>query len=125
MAGFPTTLYRRGTELHTPVVADLEEIIAQDPTIRSQYDGGYVQTRARFTNIKRRWNVHYTMMSQTNKNTIRTFEAARKVGAESFSWTNPENGNSYTVRFLEPVVYRPINNMGYLYWDITFILEQV
>lgn len=124
MATFPT--FTRHTGLaHTPEVGSLNSEVAHNPTVRSLSDGGYVKTRARFTRISRRWNVRFAWMSQTNKNTLKTFEDARLVGSESFTWTNPEDSTAYTVRFLEPVRYIPIANTNYLWWNVEFTLEQV
>ncbi|MCW4050353.1 MAG: hypothetical protein NWE89_11530 [Candidatus Bathyarchaeota archaeon] len=124
MAAFPT-LYIHGTLVHTPVVGRFEDTMAQNPTIRSQFEGGYVQTRSRFTRIARRWTVSYRGMSQANKNTLRTFENARRAGSELFTWTNPEDSTSYNVRFLEPVIYTPWEHTNFLQWNIDFVLEQV
>jgi len=124
MATFPT-LYRRGTEVHNPVVGDFDDTMAHDPAIRSLSEGGYVKSRARFTRISRRWTIRYDWMSQANKDTLKTFEDARGAGAEDFTWTNPENDTNYTVRFLELVRYVAHPNTNFLWWIVEFILEEV
>ena len=124
MATFPT-IYVHGTTVQTPVVGDLTDSISQNPTIRSQFDGGYSATRARYTRIARMWNVTFRGVSKANKNTIKAFEDARLVGSESFSWTNPENSTSYTVRFMGPVSYTPWQHANYARFDISFVLEVV
>jgi len=124
MATFPP-ITRRGTETHNPVVGVFDSTMAQDPVIRSQLDGGYVQTRARFTRITRRWTVRYEWMTKANKNTIKTFEDARSGGADSFTWTNPEDSTLYKVRFFEPIRYTPHANANFLWWMVEFVLEQV
>lgn len=124
MADFPT-IYRHGTLVQNPVVGDMDSTMAHDPTIRSTSEGGFVTSRARFTRISRRWAVRYEWMSQTNKNTIRTFENARCAGADYFNWTNPEDSTVYVVRFLEPIRYIPHANANFLWWTIEFTLEQV
>ena len=122
MASFPTILRRVGLT-QTPIVN--EEIAAFDPTVRSQYEGGYVSSRSRFTRIPRRWDVKYEWMTTVNKGTLQTFEEARGVGSESFTWTNPMDSTSYTVRFLEPVRYTPTLLTNFQYWTVEFILEEV
>ena len=124
MAAFPT-LYRHGTEVQNPVVEDFVDTMAIDPAIRSQSEGGYVTSRARFSRIVRKWTVKYDWMSQTNKNTVKTFEDARVGGADSFTWTNPENKTAYTVRFFEPVRYTAKPNANFMWWMVEFIVEQV
>ena len=60
-----------------------------------------------------------------NKNTIKAFEDARVGGADSFTWTNPENNTAYTVRFFELVRYTPKPNANFLWWMVEFVVEQV
>ena len=124
MATFPT-IYRRGTMVQQPVVGDMDSTMAHDPAIRSQSEGGYVTSRARFTRISRRWTIRYEWMSRTNKNTILAFEDARCAGAEAFTWTNPVDSTTHNVRFLEPIRYTPHANTNFLWWTVEFILEEV
>ena len=124
MAAFPT-VYVHGTLIHTPVVSSFDDGMAHNPTIRSLSDGGYVTSRARFTRITRKWTVKYEGLTQANKNTIRTFEDARVGGSESFTWLNPEDSATYTVRFFEPVLYTPWPHVNFIRWRVEFILEQV
>jgi len=125
MATFPT-LYRRGTELHSPVVGEFEDTMAHDPAIRSQSEGGYVTSRARFTRIPHKWIVNYTWMSQTNKDTLKAFVDDTVVGgSDSFTWTNPEDSTDYDVRFLGLVRYIPHPHTNFLWWMVEFVLEEV
>lgn len=125
MATFPT-LYRHGTEIHHPVVSELTNELAHDPTIRSNMGGGYVTSRAAFTRLTDKWHVKYEHLSQANKNTIKTFERSTVVaGSASFTWTNPENDTAYTVRILGTVRYIPHEHMNWLWWTVEFDLEQV
>ncbi len=124
MAAFPT-LTRRGTELHNPVVGDFDDTMAHDPTIRSQSEGGYVTSRARFTRTPRKWTVKYTWLTQANKDVVKAFEDARSGGADRFTWTNPEDDTAYTVRFLGLVMYRAHPNTNFLWWMADFVLEEV
>ena len=124
MATFPT-IYRRGTEIHNPVVGTFENTMAHDPAIRSQSEGGYVTSRARFTRIPRKWPVNYTWLTKANKDMIKDFEDARVGGSDSFTWTNPEDDTAYTVRFLGLVKYTAHSNTNFLWWIVEFILEEV
>uniref|UniRef100_A0A6M3K0L1 Tail protein n=1 Tax=viral metagenome TaxID=1070528 RepID=A0A6M3K0L1_9ZZZZ len=123
MATFPT-VYVTGTLAHQPQVSGFSDRIAQDPTIRSPKDAGYVKTRTRFTRYPRSWDVVFNALSTTNKNTILAFEEARGVGGESFTWAHPD-GTSYTVRFAGVVQYRPWEETNYGFWVLEFTLEEV
>ena len=106
-------------------MGDFDDTMAHDPAIRSISEGGYVTSRARFTRIPRKWTVKYNWLTQTNKNTVKTFEDARKAGSDSFTWTNPENNTSYTVRFLGLIRYAAHPHTNFLFWMVDFILEEV
>ena len=124
MAAFPT-ITRRGSELHNPVVGDFDDTMAHNPAIRSQSEGGYVTSRARFTRISRKWTVHYKWLTTANKDTIKSFEEARRGGSESFTWLNPADTTTYTVRFLDLAMYRAHDKAGLKWWMAEFVLEEV
>lgn len=125
MANFPT-FTRRGTETHNPVVGELSNVLAHDPTVRSLSEGGYVTSRARFTRMTNQWNIVYRWLSQANKNTLKTFvEGTSLGGSESFSWINPEDSVTYTVRFLGEIKYTPHDKANALWWIVEFVLEEV
>mgnify|MGYP001578067759 CR=1 FL=1 len=107
-----------------PSVEGWEEEAASDPTIRSETEGGYTQTRPRFTRIRGKWTIQYTTMTLADKNTMKTFERTTVIGgSNSFTWTNPADSTQYTVRFLGTVKYKMHINKNY--WDISFVLEEV
>ncbi len=121
---FPV-IYVHGTLIHTPVVGELEDSIAQDPTIRNNFDGGYIRTRAKFTRIVRTWKIIYEGLSKANKNTLEAYENTQLAGSNSFSWTNPEDGVAYAVRYVGLARYIPWPNTNFLRWNAEFLLEQV
>ncbi len=124
MATFPL-LYRRGTEIHNPIVGEFEDEIAHDPTIRSLSEGGYVKSRARFTRIAHKWTIRYDWLSQANKNTLKTFVDDTVVGgSDSFTWPNPEDSVDYVTRFLGAVRYRAHPDANFLFWMVEFVLEE-
>jgi len=77
-----------------------------DPTLRNDCENGKVLTRAKYTSVPKKWAFNYTQLSNTDKELIDVFEKTTvKYGADSFSWTNPIDNITYTVRFTKPVVY--------------------
>jgi len=118
MANFPT-FTENGVDIPPsyPLVEQLE-----DSTIRSKFDGGYVQTRARYTRIRKTWKISYLNLSNTNKNTLITFLNTINGGADSFTWVNPVDTLSYSVRFVVPPLcsHHLIDR-----WDVSFSLEQI
>lgn len=97
----------------------------EDPTIRSDFEGGYQHTRPRNTRVRRKFTVQYHNLPETDKsgsNKLDDFVATVKFGADSFTWTHPDTGTSYTVRFAQIPAYQTIFKDRY---DCEFILLEV
>lgn len=110
----------------TPSLSAWEETRAQDPTIRSQKEGGYISTRPRFTRAPKKWKIAYqggNALSAADKATLQTFEGSVNVGAAMFVWTNPTNSTAYNVRLAGPIIFKPTTST--IYWEASFDLEQV
>lgn len=106
-----------------PSVEGWDEGIAFDPTIKSQTEGGYKQTRPRFTRMPDGWKIAYRALPTADKTTLRTFEKTVYVGSAAFTWTNPTDSATYTVRFVKPITYK-MRSPSTL-WDVEFELEEV
>lgn len=94
----------------------------EDATVKSPYEGGYEQTRPRFTRVRRRWGLKYPKMSAADKQTLESFEGTVHGGADSFTWTHPVTSTSYTVRFEGTINY---SNVHYNKYDVEFVLKEV
>jgi len=94
----------------------------EDSVIRSEFDGGYVQTRARYSRVRKTWQVVYTALNTANKLLVSAFVNTVQCGADNFTWVDPVTSTSYDVRFLAPPVF---NYVSYNRWDVKFTLEQV
>lgn len=117
MATFPTLTA-------IPAVPMTEE--TEDATIRSPFEAGYEHTRPRFTRVRKTWTIRYEYMSTSDKNTLDTFiNSTVHQGSDSFSWTNPQDSTSYTVRFLSLPKYELVLNTGGGLWNLEFQLRQV
>lgn len=118
MAAFPTL-----TEGALTILAGLPLVEnREDSVLSSGFEGGYVQTRQRFTRIRRKWQVVYNQLSSANKVLIDNFIDTVSGGADSFTWTNPQNSTAYTVRFSAPPTF---SYASYNRWSVNFTLEQV
>lgn len=75
----------------------------KDPTIRKEFDGGFVSTRSRYTRPPPRIiTTGFTDISDANKVLLMNFYTAQRGGAVSFTYIHPVSGESLTVRFAEP-----------------------
>jgi len=118
MATFPTL-----TEGSLTILAGLPIVERRENSVlRSKFEGGYVQTRPRFTRARRVWQITYNQLSSANKILIDNFIDTVLGGADSFTWTNPQNSTSYTVRFKDNPTF---SYTSYNRWNVNFTLEQV
>jgi hypothetical protein len=104
-----------------PSVEPWEEGVAFDPTITSQSEGGYKQTRPSSTRIPDKWSIGYIAASVADKDLVRAFEKTVKVGSEIFDAASIL-GSQKDVRFLGPVKYKMNTNKNW--WDILFVIEE-
>lgn len=117
MSDFPTLS-------STPLVAGYQQGRALDSTVRSTKEGGYVQTRPRFTRSPRKFHLVYGDLSNTDQAALESHEDGQKMGADSFSWTNPQTSVTYTVRYGEGGIKFGINEETQLN-TAEFDLEEV
>jgi len=105
----------------SPIVSNWEEGFSYDFTITSDKEGGYRETRARFTrNPPDKYKVVYPALSTADKITLRNYERQMLGGATAFNWTNPDDAITYEVRFLEPTKYSSVKENR---WKIEITLE--
>lgn len=118
MTDFPTLS-------ENPSVEGWEEDLAFDPTIRSSFEGGYVQTRARTTRIPEKWKIKYEVLPTADKDILKVFQRDTVlVGSSSFNWTNPLDSVIYEVRIAEKFVFTPTGNT-IDYWTCEAVFEEV
>ena len=70
-------------------------------TLRTPFEAGYVQTRARFTQDRRRFRCGWNGLTQAQFNAFMTFVEDTKGSAEFFSWDDESQSTAvtYSVRF--------------------------
>jgi len=89
-----------------PDVESWKEEPVADPTIRSSYDSGVSGTRARFTTVPIKIHYVYRDLSNTDKETLETFEQDTvNYGAGSFTWTHFIKSTSHAATFSRPIKY--------------------
>ena len=94
----------------------------EDSVIKSGKEGGYLQTRQRYTRIRKNFQVQYHNLSTTEMGTLDTFENTVKGGADSFTWTHPMTGVVYSVRLDGTIKFSPTHDNR---WDAEFTLDEV
>lgn len=96
----------------------------EDAVLRSPAEGGYEQTRPRFTRMRRTWGLNYRHLSDTDVALLRTFETTTlSNGAAAFTWTHPLGAGTFTVQLAGPIRFgRP---GAPLHADVSFALREV
>lgn len=67
------------------------------PRVQTEFEGNYIQSRARATRGRHKWTLNWSYMSETNYQTLETF-FNDNIG-NSFTWTHPVTSTSYTCVF--------------------------
>jgi len=117
MSTFPTLTY-------PPEATDRTEEVALNPALRTTTEGGYVFTRAKFTNVKRVWHEHYPIVTNADKLLIATFEQVTVLcGALAFNWYDYQTRTTIEVRFVDKVKYKRVEGPNN-YWDVEFDVEE-
>lgn len=100
--------------------------VREDNVIRSNVEGGYEQTRPRFTRLRRTWTLKYEFLTQTDKDTLDTFLTTVKGGSDAFSWTHPTTSQTHNVRFTKPPTFSLVKYAGGSHrYDTTIELREV
>ena len=93
-----------------------------DPTMRVEMESGIVMTRSRFTTVPKMWRFAYRLMSNTDKETLETFEKDTvKYGADAFNWTNPIDTVVYSVRFGDKLLFQ-LEDTQQHQWSVSITL---
>lgn len=79
---------------------NFQELPRDYQTIRTPFEQGYVQTRAKSTTAPRGFRFLHQLVSAADVTTFTTFWDARKGGAEAFDFTDPRTGSVISCRFV-------------------------
>jgi hypothetical protein len=67
------------------------------PQVRTEMEGGYVQSRKLFTRARGQWTLFWNALSEADYQTLRTFFLANQGG--NFNWTHPITSAVHVCRF--------------------------
>ena len=101
------------------------EVELEDPTLRTNMEGGYVVTRPKHTRKPRRtFKSGCTSITSDQRKALEDFYDSVRGGSVIFDWTDPVTGTVFQVRFKEKISFK-YTGMGITQlWDVTFTLEQ-
>jgi len=96
---------------------------AIDSTIKSEFEDGTVLTRARFTRMRKTFNVGYNFLTAADKILLENLQTSVKIGANTFYWTNPSDSTEYEVRFTSPMKFQ-VEPQEFNYWNVNLNMAQ-
>lgn len=67
----------------------------------AEFENGVEQRRDKWGRTKKRFEVAFNLMNHAQATSLRDFFEQKSGSADTFQFTNPINGITYTVRFLE------------------------
>ena len=82
-----------------PQVVQPYEYGGEAKTLITEFENGSEQRRQVWTTVRHGFRLQYNAVSLATAEAIRAFFEARKGAYESFTFVNPTNSVSYTVRF--------------------------
>lgn len=91
------------------------------PQVRTEFDGGYVQSRKKFSLQKRRWGLNWNNMEEAHFLALESAFIADQGTA--FPWTEPVRGVVYSVRYGEDSLKWSHVEKGYR--QVSVVVEEV
>jgi uncharacterized protein (TIGR02217 family) len=92
-------------------------------TLVSEFENGVEQRRAKWSQSRQSWRLQYKNRDSTDLGIVKTLFNAKLGAYGSFSWDNPEDSVTYTVRFKEDSFTSTYHSYGL--WDFEFELIEV
>jgi hypothetical protein len=97
----------------------------EDPSMKTEMDGGYVVSRAKHTRTPRKkFSTGYTMLKNTDRDTLQAFYNTVRGGSVIFDWTDPASLVVYQVRFAAALTFTYTGVGTSQRWDVVLRLEQ-
>ena len=93
-------------------------------TVKTAFEAGYVQTRARFTRERESWTLGWMGITSAEFRTFTSFVVSVKGAADSFTFVDPvDAASTYLVRFRDDSIqWMRLDNNRY---RVMFTLEEV
>jgi len=92
-------------------------------TLLTQFENGAEQRRAKWSSPRRKWRLVFRNRYKSEYEAIRDFFIEKMGAYGSFTWDNPNDGNTYTVRFEEDGI--TFSNKAYDVYDFEFGFVEV
>lgn len=127
-------------KLHTYVAKEQDvkfyDVDHEDPTLRSEFEGGYEATRPMHfrANYRRTFITGWTDMTSAEKEALESFYRLVNAGGSAFIWVNPwetylvpygENPGDTFVRFVDGLSFTAKAYGGTIRWDCKIKIREV
>ena len=95
----------------------------QYKTLVSEFENGTEQRRRKWSTPLRKWSLRFHNRTQSELNAIKSFFISKYGSLRAFTWTNPNDGVEYVVRFVEDSFKFSLK--AYHLYDLEFDLIEV
>lgn len=93
------------------------------PKTKVEFGGGYVDVGSEFTNERRKWQLVWDALPESEYQTLEAFFIAQ--GGEAFDWTEPVTSTAYSVFFSDDELKAPWKENEDGYRSVTLNIEEV
>ena len=104
-------------------IADFSQDMVVDPVHRANFESGAILTRTRSTAVPRRLLLVYSVLTDTDKIALETFERDTiGYGGAEFNWYDIKSNKTYVSKLLGPIVYQFNRQSAGNFWSASFEL---
>jgi hypothetical protein len=84
-----------------PSMGGVQETIYK-PIVRTEFEGNYVQVRARSTRARKMWTLTWNVITEADYQVLAAY--FNTTQGSTFTWIHPVTGTEYTCIFSEPIL---------------------
>jgi hypothetical protein len=97
------------------------DIDLEDNSLRSDQEGGYVISRARYTRMRHIISLTYPMLTNADKVALNNFQIALMGGSDLILWTDPMTSIQYITRLDKPIKFKAVTTY---WWSCDFKMNE-
>jgi hypothetical protein len=97
------------------------DIDLEDNSLRSDQEGGYQISRARYTRIRHKINLTYPILTNADKIALNNWQLSLMGGSDKDTWTDPMTSITYTIRLDKPIKFSAVTT--YM-WSCEFQMNE-
>ena len=106
-----------------PDRASFKQSLVQDPTLVSDFENGYQITRAKYSNVAKKFEFTLSFLTDADKILLEDFEKTVNYRASEFDWVNPADDFTYEVRFDSNLIFTEERAQNH--WNVDIMIVEI